>query len=438
MNRTRGHLVTIVLSVAILLLTGCQWRMMPTPVAYRDANEEVLSPPQDAPPDTTIEILYATDRNSTESAIPTSAYGSRRGLSLRLGVATVRLGDPGLTWDELARQSLHDRRPPMRLIELDEIGKLWTTIPLSDDRYAEVEESTAPDDPIREASRRFAALIRERLDRSSKGEIILYVPGFNTPFEAPIQMMAQFAHFMGRDGVFIAYSWPARDTMRGYSKQMTTSIISERNLRQFLIFLAEETDAERIHVISYSAGAPIVTSALLQLRLMHADSTLEEIRSSLRIGHVVYAGADQDLDYFRNLFLDQFDDIAESITIYTSRKDIGLLLSRVFATGTPRLGRAISDLTENDLAQLRQGSVTSFVDVTDAKRAGGRGDLWAHAYWYLNAWVSMDVIALLRYDLPPPERGLRRGPDEAIWSFPIDYPEQVREISNAWREADER
>jgi esterase/lipase superfamily enzyme len=209
---------------------------------------------------------------------------------------------------------------------------------------------------------------------------------------------------------------------------MITSVVSERNLREFLIFLAEETNAERIHLISYSAGAPIVTNALLHLRLLHASSTLEEIRTEVRLGHVIYAGADQDLDYFRNLYLDQFDDIAETITVYTSREDTGLVLSRLFTTGTARLGRAMEDLTENDLEALRQGTVTSFVDVTDATRAAGGGDLWAHGYWYLNPWVNMDVISFLAHDLTPVDRALVREEGEAIWSFPKDYPQRIREV----------
>jgi esterase/lipase superfamily enzyme len=421
-------MLTVFLTCIATWSTGCQSKMMPTPVGFRDGVVDPFARLAEDERTIDIEILYATDRNPTASSKPSSAYGDRRGLSLRLGVATVRLGRPNTGWDQLAKESIDNGRPVMQLTAIDEIGKLWTTIPFSDERFIEVYESDSPSDPIREPAREFAALIDEQLARSSSQDIVLYVPGFNTPFEAPIHMMAQFAHFMGRDGVFVAYSWPARSTFLGYSKQMTTSVISQRNLRQFLIYLAEETNAERIHLISYSAGAPIVTDALLHLRLMHADSTVEEIRSSVRLGHVVYAGSDQDLDYFRNLYLDQFDDIAETITVYTSRDDTGLVLSRLFTTGTARLGRAMGDLTENDLEALRQGTTTSFVDVTDATRAAGGGDLWAHGYWYLNPWVNMDVISLLAHDLAPVDRALVREEGEAIWSFPKDYPQRIRQV----------
>jgi esterase/lipase superfamily enzyme len=425
MNYPRIACRLVFIALGMLMLAGCQWKMMPTPIAYRGGDVDPLRAPEPASSGAAIDVLYVTDRRPTGSTTPSSAYDSKRGLALRMGVATVQIGSANASWDAIADQSLNDKRPPMRLVDCDEIGTLWTTIPFSDPDFLKVYESDADDDAIRQPTHQFAAMINERLAAADHKHIVLYVPGFNTPFEAPIFMMAQFAHFMGGDGVFIAYSWPARSNFLGYSKQMTTSVISQRNLRQFLVFLGEQTDAERIHLISYSAGAPVVTDALLQLRLMHAHSTREEIRAALKLGHVIYAGGDQDFDYFRNLYLDQFDDLAEVITVYTSRDDAGLVLSRVFTTGTARLGRVIGDLTENDLEALRQGSVTSFIDVTDATRAAGGGDIWSHGYWYLNPWVNMDVIAQLRYGLAPEDRGLVREDGEAVWSFPRDYPDRI-------------
>ena len=54
--------------------------------------------------------------------------------------------------------------------------------------------------------------------------------------------------------------------------------------------------------------------------------------------------------------------------------------------------------------------------------------MFKHAYWYLNPWVNTDVIAILRHDLRPAERGLFREGGEAIWSFPKNYPEQIGAI----------
>ena len=255
------------------------------------------------------------------------------------------------------------------------------------------------------------------------------MPGFNTGFQAPIYLAAAMSHYLSEQGAVIAYSWPSQSTPLWYGQQKVDQGLSIRNLRQLLIFLSEETDAEEIHLISYNAGAPMVSSAMLQLRLMHAGDTVEQIRAERKIGNVIYAGADEDLDLFRQYFLDQFDDVASRITVYTSRTDTGLVLSRTLTTGSARLGRSMSDLTDDDLEALANATDSAFVDVTDATRAAGRGDLFAHSYWYNNPWVSSDVIMLLRYDLPPAERGLERGNGDAIWDFPDDYPERVRDAA---------
>ncbi len=415
----------------VIALGGCGgWKMMPSPIAYRDGG---VDPFTDVAPDdrtTTVDVLYATDRARTISTTPAKWYGERRGLALELGTMTVRIGGKGDSWADLERASERGKRPTMRIVEGESFGTLWTTIPISDaENFEAAQASTSDADPVRAPARRFIDEVNERLARSDWKEVVIYVPGFNTPFKAPVHMMAQYAHYMGRDGVFIAYSWPARSSPLGYSKQMTTAGISVRNLRQLVLLLAEHSDAHQINLVSYSAGAPILTDALLQLRLMHADDTEEELRRALPIGSVVYAGADEDLDYYRNTYLDGFGQVAENITVYTSRADFGVTLSRLFTTGSARLGNVTADLTEGDLAALRQGTTTHFVDVTDASRAAGGGDIWSHGYWYLNPWINQDVIVLLRTNAPPADRGLVREEGEAIWSIPRDYPRRVGPIA---------
>lgn len=430
MNTSRLVLAAV-LGAVLGVAAGCGgWKTMPAPVGYDAKGADPFAVMPEADRSTTIDVLYATDRSRTKYRTASKWYGERRGLALRLGTATVRIGSKGASWEKVSESSRKGYRPPMELEGLEEFGKLWTTIPSSDaEDYLAAAASTSASDPIRGAENRFVEEVNARLAKSEWKEVVVYVPGFNTPFTAPVYMMAQYKHFMGRDGVFVAYSWPAKSTFLGYSKQTTTAGVSARNLRELLLLLAQRTDAEQINIISYSAGAPVMSEALLQLRLLHADDTADELRRSVRIGAAVYAGADEDLDYFRNLYLDRFNELAENITVYTSADDRGLGLSRMFTTGSARLGGAISDLSEGDLEALRQGTVTSFVDVDDAKRAEGGGDLFSHAYWYLNPWVNMDVIQVMRTNATPGERGLIREDGEALWSFPKDYPARIREIA---------
>jgi esterase/lipase superfamily enzyme len=417
--------------LALLLLgSGCSstWKMMPTPVAYREGRVDPFADIAPHNQTTTVQILYATDRKRSTSTNKQTPYGAKRDTALNLGVATVQIGSKDATWEQVERASRTKKRPPMRIVETEQFGPLWTTISAAQpEARAEAVASTSPDDPIREPARRFVDEVNARLASAGTNDIVVYVHGFNTPFAAPIHMMAQFEHYMAHDVVCIAYSWPSRATPIGYSTQLFKAGTTIRKLRELLILLAEHTDVDRIHLVSYSAGAPILAETLLQLRLIHADTPPDEIRERTRIGTVVFAGADEDVEYIRGLALDKVGEIFDSVTIYMSRTDAAMVLSRTFTTGTARLGRALNELNEAELEAVRAQDKLQVVDVTRAVNIAGGGDIWSHAYWYLNPWVSTDVIAQFRYRLPPEERALQREQDQAVWEFPKDYPEQIVE-----------
>lgn len=409
----------------LLLLAGCATKMMPAPEIHRVRGFDVFAGVPGEARRTTLEILYATDRAPTGDDPEHARYGSDRGGPLRLGRATVHLGARGGSWERLVADAQAGRRPPISIGSVEEYGSLWTTIPIDDPDFEAAWTSTTADDAARDASRRFAEEIDEALDRSAWKEIVVYVPGFNTEFETPVRMIAQLGHFMARDGVFIAYSWPSRAHPFAYSKDRTNAAGSVRSLREFLRFLAEETRAETIHLLSYSAGAPLVSDALLQLRLMHAGEAPDEIRAALRIGNVVYAGSDEDLACFRNLFLDGVQDAVERITVYTSENDAGLALSTLFVTGSTRLGRPASGLSETDRTALRESSRVALINVDRAKLRAGSADFFGHGYWFGNAWVSSDLILLMR-GYAPADRGLAWNEDGACWEFPRSYDDDLR------------
>jgi esterase/lipase superfamily enzyme len=413
---------------------GCApaWKMMPPPVAFADDRLDPFHATPDERRSASIDILFATDRGKRDTENPEYAYDAERHTALRLGVATVRIGPADASPVDVEAAARAGRRPSMRITAIDEFGPLWTTISSADsEAHRAAALSTSPDDPIRAPTRRFVDEINARLADADTNDVLVYIPGFNTPFATPVHMMAQFEYFMGRDVVCIAYSWPAQDTFFGYGKQLQVAGTTVRKVRELLVLLAAETDAERIHLVGYSSGARVLSNALLQLRLVHAETPPELVREQARIGHVVFAGADEDVEYVRGLALDRVGDLLESVTIYMSRTDAAMTLARVFGDGTARLGNAIRHLSPLELEILSAQTRASVVDVTSAVRAAGGGDIWAHAYWYLNPWVNNDVITLFRYGLQPGERALERAEDGALWTFPRDYPESITEILEA-------
>lgn len=423
----RTHRLSAILIVFAALLSGCATKMIPPPIIYASPDFDPYAALDDDQRTPEALVFYATDRAPTASKNPSKAYGSSRGGSLRLGQATVRLGKAGGDWDALRRAASAGERPPVAISDVTEFGPLWTTVPTSDPDFRAAVDSVEGDD-ARGPAERFAREINEALERSQWSQIVIYVHGFNTPFGPPVELVAQLGHFMARDGVFLSYSWPASSHPFAYSKDRETARESARKLRELIRYLSEHTTADRIHLLSYSAGAPVVTGALTQLRLMHASTDPEEITAQLRLGHVIYAGADEDLDVFRGALLDRIDQVAESITIYMSDIDNGLSLSSIFTTRSVRLGKSGAALTMEEQQALREASRIRFIDVTSATRRLGSGDLFQHSYWYGNPWASTDLM-LTFLGLSPKERGLEPVAGGAGWEFPVDYPERVRALA---------
>lgn len=419
---------SLILAVAALS-AGCVQRMMPTPLIYQNPGPDpfTLVPVEERSDH--IDVLFASDRAPTRYDTPEAAFSNDRGASLRLGRAVVRFGTGDPDWDALIERIRQDRRPKSTIIDLEEYGKLWTTIPETDAQFRSARGSASPDDDVRTPARRFADELNSRLAKTRHKDVVIYIPGFNTAFDLPVHRMASLGHYLSGDAVCIAYSWPSWQVPFGYSKQLATARTSTRNVREFLKFLASETDVRRIHVIGYSNGAQVLTDALLQLRLELGDAPPEELQRRTRLGYLIYAAADEDLHYFRNACLDGIEDMAVGTVVYASRADIGLHLSWFFASGTRRVGQATHVHRAPDAGRPNAAVV---VDATRAIYRWHGDGLYDHSYWYTNPWVSSDIILMLRHDLPPQRRALvpaSNAPPGTAWAFPGDYRQRAANIA---------
>lgn len=403
-------------AVAVALTACAPSGVMTSPLSVREAPSYGESVPEPLREPECV-VLFATDRAMNSPGRPEKGYGAGRAMETTLGRATLRLGPKNADWDALVDRTTGARPIKGTIVNLSEFGLLPATVPRRVSEEREVVDGVAG----------FTAEVDRLLDESGVRTVTVFVHGFNTGFDWAVQKSAALWHMGGRRGLVVPYSWPAHDTFFNYATDRESAGISARGLREFLFMLANETDAERINVFTYSAGVPMVCEALHQIRLVHADENPLEIQPRTKLGEVVLAGADLDPDYFTIFALDRMQDVADRFTIYTSRIDSGLVLARLFYFSSPRLGRIERELNDEQRWNLRDETQINVVDVTRAQRRAGRGDLYAHGYWYGNPWVSNDLLALLNTGDDPDERGLARD-DEAdgVWRFPEDYPERVR------------
>lgn len=369
-------------------------------------------------------VLYATDREPAGEDDPEDFYTNARGRVLRLGVAQIELGDGQFSWEEVRQISLLKNRTdeyPLKLEGAEEVGILENTV--TDLNPPEILKSGE-----RAGAERFAVMVNEKLQTSQKKDIFIYIHGYKVGFENPILVATELWHFLGYDGVFIAYSWPSTPKRLAYASDAETAVVTSRNLRIFLEYLARESDAERIHLIGYSQGTRVVITALAHLALERANQDAAAVRSELRIGHAIVVGSDYDRDIFVGHLEDGILKVPEDFSIYMSQTDKALGVSR-WIFSRERLGQMVEDGKIKPVVAdyLRGHHNLHLIDVTDAEgAASGNG----HAYFRKSPWASSDILMTIMYDLGPDKRGLVRAPEAPMWTFPPDYIERLAETLN--------
>jgi esterase/lipase superfamily enzyme len=416
----------IALVCLLLMVSACAGNkpytieLMPSPDVYDDG---AIDPFRDTGSVKVLpynRILYATDRLPADESDKSLFYRNERGGVLRLGVARVKLARANITWEEARRISLAKNRSgkyPIRVSGVDEFGIL--------DRSAAslaIPEQLGKDPHA--AARAFADAINNKLENSKRKNIYVYTHGYKVIFENPVLVANELWHFLGYDGVFIAYAWPSTPSRWAYLRDIETAVGYARNLRIFLEYLAQETDAERIHVLGYSAGTQLVARTLEQMALMNHERDAEEIHTDLKIDQVILVGSDMDREVFGAYLADGLLKVPQHLSIYISEKDKALSLSR-FLTRRERLGQMWSqDMNPAVAEYLHQNEADiSIINVTEASQAtAGNG----HGYFRQSPWASSDILITLAYGLSPTERGLVRAEDSALWSFPADYIERLR------------
>lgn len=398
------------------LFAGCasapvdQTELMPAPEVYESGAIDPFERVSVGGRHLRSQILFATDRDPAFPEEDEPHYASRRGYLVRLGHAEILHGDGDLSWDEARQLSLQPRRKqPYRLqvSAVEEIGVLAKTASPFTDPTLLPAHAEAP-------AAAFAAAVDRQLARSQQRDIVVYVHGFKVPFENPLLVATELWHFMGYDGVFIPYSWPATPRLLAYFSDVETTSLSAHYLGDFIQFLRARTSAERVHILGYSAGTRLVLDALSTL------ARTDELRGKgARIGEVILVGSDVDVGLFGAALSNGVLDTSERLTVYLSGIDGALrFANRVF--GRERLGQLIDqDMPSHVAAALEAADDLVLVDVTDAENAGARS---GHSYFRESPWVSSDILATLTTGLGPAARGLvRKQPALPIWSYPPDF-----------------
>lgn len=171
-------------------------------------------------------------------------------------------------------------------------------------------------------------------------EALLYVHGYKESFESAVLGAAELHHGIGFSGQPMVLSWPSRATLLDYGYDRESALFSRDGLEEALIALLSDTGVERLHIVAHSMGTLLAVETLRQMFARHGDVFAG------RLGAVVLASADIDLDLFANN-LQRLRSIVPKITVISSTSDRALEVSRRIAGGVARAGAASRGELEN-------------------------------------------------------------------------------------------
>ncbi len=421
---------SLYLLLLVLFTAGCSapksYDLMPTPILYVDTSLDPFAHLSDDLKSQRSQVYYATNRLA-QNRTGEIAFSNSIDTNINFGKATIRMGEPGLSWDTIRQASLSTAQTEPIHLYLEKI-----------DNSASIPQTRDIDllDP-EEKLQQFYSDINEELALSLDQEIMLYVHGTKVDFANATILASEVEHFGGRDFVSLAFSWPSHQNILSYflGVDVKRARDSSQALTNIIALLAANTSAQKINILSYSAGGKVTSKALHELRSSFSALTPLQLKEKFRIGSVVYACADVGVDVFLGR-LESSSDLADQVVITISDSDEVLEAAKKFMGGTDRAGTAQAEAIETEYIAEHGLDNVSIIDVSIGQVIRGF-DISGHHYWYRHPWVSSDIIFLLRTDLPPDRRGLESSHLDDVWYLSPDYPESVQkavevELGSQW------
>ncbi|WP_217175538.1 alpha/beta hydrolase [Coraliomargarita akajimensis] len=413
--------------ILMCLLSGCKSNkvqpLMPTPLIYQQSD---FGPIDDIPEEEHFNlrsVFYVTNRER-ENNLRRIVYGNDESEQVTVGLALIGFGDYDLTWSDLSNQSKASKREteiPLSIAGLLEAGRL------------EIESDGTVTDTKGGASwlmREF----EEAIERSRNKDVLIYVHGAKVDFYNACAFAAQLDHFMGRDMTSVAFSWPSRQNISAYviGDDLQRGRRAASALSATIRIIAEQSSAERINIVCWSAGGRVVTKALTQLYDTSPNASEGSLHEQYRIGTVYYAAADVPRDEFIEA-LPKINALADKIVVTASTEDQALKQAPLVMGGSTRIGQIpTKPLSDPQREAVFAADRFEYVDMSTGSDQRGF-NIAGHRYWYDHPWASTDLLLAVRTGFTPEERGLIPGVNAVHWIVPEDYPERIQNMVEKYR-----
>jgi esterase/lipase superfamily enzyme len=427
----RPNLFSCVAVLSALLLAGCSGHrpLMPTPDVYALGVEQPFADSLPAELKTVdVDVMYVTDRVAAPREDGRLDYGLGRKHSMSIGKAVVNVGGD-ISWEELAADARSGVRSQTLKLSIESVTEIThgpqdsMILYEADGSLAMTEEGTQQYEVMIAAlNERF----RRRLANAPRKEILVFVHGVANSFDDALYTTAELWHYLGREFVPIAYSWPAGHggLLRGYTYDRESSEFTVFHFKRFLEWLASLAEVEGIHVVAHSRGTDVVTTAIRELAIeARAKGTLAQDPYKLR--NVVIAAPDINIEVgIQRTKREGTLWAADRWTMYTSRNDKAIGFSE-WLFGGLRIGKAVFDRNDNSLMALMENQPQVGLKQRNAviQYEGKTGGMAGHNYFRTNPAVASDLVLTVRYGRPAgAENGRPLEHIEGVfWKIDDDY-----------------
>ena len=429
----KNILLLLLVLVTVVSIAGCQpatytVHLMPTPIGISTgASDPFVSTPEKEK-DSNILVGYATNRipiGAKDARFYTRSFDE----NLRMGVATIQIGNGDKSWDEISELSRDSARKEQVLLSMANTREA---------AVLEVEDSLETLSPT---MAKMMGNFNQYIEKSPSKEITLYVHGANNNFYRTAAHAAQYRHFTGRQSVVLMFSWPSAESILRYATDVNHIRKTVPAFVRYLRLLAQHSSARKINILAYSAGATLVNEALAILGEDTTNPDRQAYKDALRIGTLYFAAPDTDFDDWVKQYR-SYQDIVDSVTVTINMKDSVLAMAQEDrsaratagwqdeASAKSRLGRPdMDEINTADAEWLVAQTNTDRLDVLIIDPATVPGiDKGSHSFWYQSPWVSNDAMLNINLNASAASRGLaeletKRG--TRIWYFPADYEDRI-------------
>ena len=222
----------------------------------------------------------------------------------------------------------------------------------------------------------FFADLKQRVELTPSGELLVFVHGYNVSFEDAARRTAQISHDLYFQGVPLFYSWPSQANVAGYNTDRQNSLWTVAHLKEFLIKLSRNSGAKSVNLIAHSMGNRAMGTALKEIAYEYEDN-------AQMFNQVILAAPDVDADVFHHEIAPQITKTAKRVTLYASQNDLALIASKK-VNGFPRAGDS------GDGIIIAPGIETIDVSAIDTSLVG-------HSYYGDNTSIICDIFSLIHF-----------------------------------------